>query len=146
MTAPLDAPEAIIYKWLLDKGLVINDTGAKWEGWIGPMPDDDTVNDYAISVNSQGGLTQGRLHNTGEVIENFAIVIRVRGKDYVTTQERAESTKLALDLVKNQQVTVGANVYTIASMLRTTPVVYAGVDPDRRRRHNFTLNFTIKLI
>lgn len=104
----------------------------------------DAVDDTTAVFDTAGRL-DGRLMETGEVIEHGGIQIQVRGKDYLSTYERAKTIALFLDAVKKETVAIGSDeAYTLWNVSRTGAIIPVGIETvDDRRRHLFTLNYVL---
>lgn len=121
----------------------VSDT-ADWGVYVGREPEKP---DNVITVYRTAGTLQGRLHNTGGIVEHYGLLIRVRGRSYPTAETKIQEITDNLDEeVKDQSVSVshqdGTFVRTIHSFTRTSSVIPLGVDESNGSRDLFTVNYT----
>jgi len=129
------SPADILYHHLLGLSTI----GDLMVALLRDTPDDTT------SVFDTAGRLDGRLMESGKVIEHYGIQIQVRGKVYLSTFQRALDIADFLDATKKESVAIGSDeVYTIWNVSRTGAIVPVGIETvDDRRRHLFTLNYVI---
>lgn len=138
MTSPAD----IIRQLLIDLSLV--DTSEGWESFVGFFPD---TPDEAVCVYDTAGALDGRIMESGEVIEHPGIQIRVRGKSYTAVWSKITAITRGLDAVQKVSVVFSEEeVYTVHNVSRSGAMIPMGIDEiGNRRLHNFAANMTITI-
>lgn len=130
------SPADIIYHYLIAGLSSVGDLSV---ALLRDTPDD------TVSIFDTAGRLDGRIMSTGEVVEHYGIQIQVRGKDYLTTYERARGIAEFLDATKKEVVAIESDeAYTLWNVSRTGAIIPVGIETvDDRRRHLFTLNYVL---
>ena len=146
------APGQVIQQMLEDLGIghVPPESGvitADWPIFWDYLPD---APDNAICVYDTDPRNQGRIHFTGEQIEQYGIQVRVRGTSVELTQLKAKSVAVAFDShVLRRQVTVDTPAaiagYVVQSVNRVSGPIRLGVEAGVSRRRSFTINAVTSL-
>lgn len=144
MSGPLNHSAAqIVANLLIDA--MIGSTKSAEEDW--PVHYDgrpDTPDDIIQVVENQG-ITQGRIHNTGHMVERYGIQVLVRGMDrHLAYRKAAEIVKFFDEEVRRDTVEVDGlggddepSEYMVHAINRTSAVIKAGMDG---RRQLFSIN------
>ena len=138
-----DSPAEVLRQRLLDQGIgvdpVTNPT-ADFPIYLGQMPDFQGVKDRAIAVYDTAGLNDGRIQRTGETIIHPGMQVKVRHNKYKDGYAKADEISQELDNTPaGTVVTVDGSDYAINSLNRSS-IIPLGPEPDKRRRHSFTVN------
>lgn len=139
----LTSPAIILHQVLLDLSLGTNDP-ALWPVFVSFLPE---LPDQAICMYDTAGTLDGRLMSTGERIDHFGIMIRVRSQLYPVAWEKVNEIALALDSVKRLSVAVSSEeFYVLHNVSRSGSIMSLGVeDEGSRRRYDFTLNAVVTI-
>lgn len=114
-----------------------------WPIFFDHMPDGP---DEAICVYHTQGRMQGRIHITGENIEQYGIQIKVRAATRSVARRRMELIMEAMDLqVLRDYVELDDDGYTVQSMNRTSSLLPDGYDTPSSQRRSFTTNYTASI-
>jgi len=135
----------IIQNLIIDLGLMTlpSDNG-DWPLFVAHLPD-DVVNSGCVYETA--GVQDGRISQSGEVVEHYGIQLTVRANSYEIGRAKAEAIALALDALFNQSVSLedSGEVYVVQNVKRTSSVISLGIEPGSQRNQLFTLNFLITI-
>ena len=141
MTITTDPPADIISQWLADAGHGFKPESKpkEWPVFVGRSPDGSDVVDDIITVYDTTGKQDGRIMKTGENINHPGLQIAVRSMFYTSGHNKLTGIAKGFDSIKNVDVSVGTNNYTILSVSRGT-IIPVGQETSGRTRFLFTLN------
>lgn len=136
----MKSPAEIIYNLLEDLGHI--NSSDTWPAYISFMP--DTPHE-AVCVYDTAGSPDGRLMTTGVRIEHLGVQVRLRGRDYVTTWQKADAIAKDLDNQLNVSVAMESDqTYVVNNVSRQGTIIAAGIDEtENKRRHYFTVNLVV---
>lgn len=123
--------------WPSDKG----DSGWEWPLYISSMPD---IKDNCGAIYDTPGVSDGRLM-AGEVIEHQGLQIKIRFVDYQDGWVKINEIAAALDVIHNEEITIGAITYNIQSLTRRSEPAYLGLESGTSRRNLFSINYTVTI-
>lgn len=133
-------PAAVIRQLLLDLALVYSTpTGSQYAARVSSQPESP---DRVVTVYDTGATEDGRLLDTGEVIEHPTVKVRVRGPVYEEAWNKAKEIELALNGVKRTTVAVGGVTFRVDNVSSRAPLVL-GPDDEERRQLTVDCNCTI---
>lgn len=148
MAAARSAAE-VVRQLLIDRGVAVAGTyaantytGQPWPAFASAEPDEP---DECITVYDTTAQSDGRIAFTGEVAEHPGIQIRVRAKDHLTGQVRAELIRTSLAAVYDALVTISSTAFLVRSFYRFGGILAIGKDSPRTRRSLFTMNMMMAL-
>lgn len=143
MSGSLTHSQAEIIRYLIiDLGYgTLPADGGSWPVYAHKMPD---APDSCIATYSTTGLKHGRAQIDGEVQEHPGVQIKTRAANGSVGRDKAHNTMIALDAVKQRQVSVGGSAYLVNGISRGGDVVPLGEEPSSKRKL-FTLNVTVSL-
>jgi hypothetical protein len=95
--------------------------------------------DNALCVYNTDGRLDGRIMNTGEVVEHPGIEIKIRGTGSGVAYRKAVSLANFLDTICGAPVAIDAKRYILAAITRTTPVLRLGQE-EGQQRFLYTIN------
>ena len=146
----------IIRQLLIDEGhgVVFNrlETPANkaWSVFISREPD---TPDKCITIFDTAGILQGRLHDSGEVQEQFGFLVRLRSDDSrLGTNKLREIVEFLDEDIGSKEVVVtdatgtSTTTYTIGDASRRSAIIPLNVDEDNSSRYLFTVNYTINFV
>ena len=114
-----------------------------WPIFVAGEPD---TPDNCITVYDTAGTLEGRSMIDGEKQEHHGIQIRVRANDYPTGYTKARTVATTLDTsVYQNSASIGASVYVVQSVSRTTDVIPLGKENPLSKRDLFTINALVSL-
>ena len=134
-------PAKVIRQLLIDLGLA-SDGGPSWPAYSPNVPDLPNV---MIAVTDTAGRDGGREMATGERAEHDGIQILLRDVDEDSGFLKAKQVAIALDAVSYENVSVGGHTYTVATIVRTGPVLPLGKAVPSSKRWMFSINAVVSL-
>lgn len=136
-------PSKIIAQFLRDAEVgSLPSANDEWPLYTTRMPDDTQVKDDIMSVIDAAGDKKGRLMN-GEVITDRGVQILVRSVDHTTGWLKAEVAARFLDIIRNVNLVIDSNTYTINNCRRTGDIISMGQENNDKQRHMFSLNYLV---
>jgi hypothetical protein len=137
----------IVRQLLIDKTLGVNSLEDDWSVFVGVRPDEP---DAQILVSRGVGILEGRLHPTGEIVEQEAVQIVVEHPRYDIAEQKIIAITSTLDTnTLDEEITVidaygtGTTTYIIHALTRRSSILGLGVDQNRRSRYSFSVNYTL---
>jgi hypothetical protein len=113
-------------------------TDSAWPVYVSSEPN---LPDNLITVYDSAGILQGRIHRTGQVVEQYGTQIQIRGTDYTTLWPKVNSIKVALEeSVSKNIVDIVSNEYIVYAMNRQSGPIFLGAEPGTNRLL-FTINY-----
>ena len=136
------SPAMIVRQLLLSLGL--GATSSTWTVFVAALPESP---DEAICVYDVAGRPVGRLMVDGTRIIHPGITVRVRGREYPATWNKANDIALAFDSVWRTVVAMSATEsYLVLNISRAGSILPLGVEEEGgRRRHDLTVNAMLTL-
>jgi hypothetical protein len=132
----------VLRRLLIQLGLG-SDMGTDWPVFVTVEPD---MPDNVITIYNTQGELLGSLQPTGEVVEHYGCLVRVRSGGYDPGWTKADEIRYTLDeLVRITPVSVNGNSYEVVAVNRSSGVLELGPDPANGKRDLFTLNYTLPL-
>lgn len=142
----VNSPAELVRAALIVKGIgLMPDAGVLTQVWpifVSHMP---SKPDNVICVYDTPGLTQGRIHRTGETIKKPGWQIRVRGLDHPTGYAKISAIQAAVDSVRNLNIAIAGVGYIVQALNQKGGVMSLGQESDADKRNGFTLNGIITL-
>jgi hypothetical protein len=142
MSTSLARSPADVVRWLLillDLGTDPEDADS-WPIHASSEPDSP---DNLITVYDTAGMTDGRVHRTGETAEHRGVMVQVRGTDQPTAWVKSDAIREALDeQVHNLLVTIDDEEYVVYAVTRHSGPLSLGREPNTDR-FLFTLNAVV---
>jgi len=138
----IDHSPAYILAWYLIfdlASMTLPSASSDWPLFVNSLPDKKTIGDDAGAIYDTAGTLDGRVINTGEVIEHYGIQVKIRARDYQTGWQKIRNIAASFSTVQNMVVNIGDDDYRVWNISRTSPIVNLGVD--ERKRFQFTVNF-----
>ena len=126
-------PSKVMQLFLIDQGYGNLPPNTVWPIYFGFMPGVPQAPADAIAVYDTVGLKDGRLINTGEVIEYPGIQIRVRATAYENGFDRIQRITNKLDTVLKHLIIIGNDAYTIHNITRLGPPISLGQEEGSTR-------------
>ena len=116
-----NSPASIIGKLFEALSLGTNPTdNGLWPVYIGSEPD---TPDDCITLYDTPGRTQGRNQNSGEMIEQYGLQIRLRSSSFSVAEVKIYAIKTSIEtVVKRDTVTVDGNSYLVHAITPSSPV------------------------
>lgn len=147
MPGPMDhSPANVLQRLLVGLSLgVLPSAGSgslTWPIYCSLEPDEP---DNCITVEDQQGRLQGRVQISGEFQGQEGWSIRVRSALYPIGYEKANDIVVSIDQVLRQTVTIGADIYLVQSLTRTTDVIPLRRNVPESSRSLFTINGLISV-
>lgn len=124
-------------------GLLVPGAGADWSVYLNNMPD---TPDNAICAYDTTGRIQGRIHRTGETIEQPGVQVKVRGTVNRAVCQKIKDVADALDACKRVVVVAPDSTCIMISSFTRNPILNLGNVPGNRVRFAFTVNAFAVLI
>ncbi len=117
-----------------------------WPLYVGHLPEDDGkgVKTEAAAIYDTTGVRDGRNMCDGITIFHEGLQIKNRSDSYVSAFAKMKAIQNFIEQITNENVTIGANTFTIISIMQTTNITPLGRD-DARRRTEFVINLLITL-
>lgn len=142
-----NSPAKILAQHMISGG-TLGDPGASslsWPLYVGHMPDQTGVPDNAAAIYDVEGLKDGRLME-GTTIFHYGVQVRIRSRTFDAGWTKIQAVATAADAIKQAQVVIGGNTYTIAGVSQVGPALFLGLEGGTKRRFLFTINMmaTIK--
>lgn len=121
---------------------------------LGTLPSDDlawpifsaqdvATPDNIIVVRDTSGVIDGRIQQTGEMVEYPGIQIRIRGVDQPTAYVKAQAICYNLDRSVNRYpITLDSTAYLVETVSRKGSVLHLGKEPSSKR-DLYTVNATV---
>jgi hypothetical protein len=147
-TAILNLSPAIILGSYLVNDLAVMKTVASEEDWplyLNFLPDDQPskVKINAGAIYDTSGILDGRLMETGEVIEHHGVQLKIRCETYPAGWKKIRDVVAMIQKIKNTTVIVNAYSFLLLNISMTTTIVNIGLD--EQRRWNFIVNFLMSI-
>ena len=139
-----NSPAEILRQLLIDLGLGIAYSAAttSWQLAVGQEPNMPT--DIITLYDAGGSVLQGRLQNSGNMVEKYGVQVRVRSDRYQEGWKKANAIASSLDTdVRLTQVSISNNNYLVYAINRIGGVISIG--SDKSNRSVFTLNLLMTL-
>jgi hypothetical protein len=126
MTTP-DPPSLILLTWLRSELLVQTASSLTWPGGYGSedTPGTGPTANDSVTVYDTEGTIHGRDARNG-FVEFHGVQIRIRCASYARGWDKGVDIQAALENLRNAEVTVGANSYTIHAFTLTAPLTRFG--------------------
>jgi len=138
------APADIIRQLMVDLSLGTAPSAAgTWPVYVGQEPN---TPDKCLTVYGTSSVHQGRVMDNGEVQERVGFQVRIRAANYVDAETKASAIAISFDQsIERTSVTVGANVYRVNSISRTSGPIDIGKNVPATKRDIFTYNATASI-
>ncbi len=142
---PIDtnhSTEDVIGKLLVDFGLgQQTDVANDWFVYVNSLPHDP---DNAIAVYGSESRTQGRIQQTGRIVEQYGFQVYLRSNTYEVGRSKMSAIGSKFDKeVKRTNVTIDGTNYLIHAITRYGSVLFVGTEQPQGTRKEFSLNCVV---
>ena len=141
----LNSPSAVIAEYITATIQSFTDPDAQgsWPLFISHLPDSP---DEAAVIKDSPGILDGRLMDSGEVIQHFGLQIRLRSNDSEEGWKKIEALALELDgTAANTLVIKNETTYSIQNLSRSTPIIPLDREVDKKRRVQYLVNYLLSI-
>ena len=140
----LDSPAYILMSYIVGvlELMTLPSEEDDWPLYVSHLP--DGINNSGCLYDTSG-ISDGRLMDTGKMIEHHGIQLTIRSDDYSIGRAKAEEIALSLDAVFNDAVDIGDEEFEIQNVKRMSNVISLGLEEDSRRNYLFTVDFVATL-
>lgn len=145
----INSPAEVLRQVVVAEGLgTMPSANGSWPISVGSMS--DKPDNYGAFYDT-GGRQSGRLHRRtpgnstpGKTVEYPGVQFRIRATSHPTAWPRIQAIFDLMDDVKNLTVEIGANVYLLQSVTKTSTILFIGTDEFRRVSFTFNVVLTVK--
>jgi len=109
-----------------------------WPLFISFMPD---AVDNCVAIYDTMGTKDARSSRDQIMVSPQGLQITVRGTDYETTRDLAQSIENYCAAILRNEILIDADYYKIQSLAQSTPIYPLGYEVGGKRRFIFTINF-----
>jgi len=136
MAMQTTSPAKIIRTLFLERGM---DVEFGCEFFIGFEPSQP---DRCATIYDTTGVIQGRVLDTGEVIERQGVQLRVRAEDYPHCWGKTARVVDVMDSLINEVVFCDGTSFVISTCSRSSGILPLG--EDEKQRHRMTVNYLVQ--
>ena len=136
-----DLPCRVIRQRLIDVGVAVNSTTAKWSVFA---PVEPSSPDDCITVQDTVGTPDVR--SAVDMVQEYhpGIQVRVRAVDEEVGKLKAEDVRAALEQIGSNVVTLeNGNKYSLLNAAKISDAKFAGREAGKTKRVYFTINCTL---
>ncbi len=138
-------PSDIIRQLLIDLSLGTDGDLNDWPIYSTASPNEPSD---IIVVNQTESKQQGRLMNSGTIVEFYGINFSVRSEDVVLAGDKAQDIAFAMDETVDRNVvsmTSPTNTYQIEATTRVSAPLPIGKEQPEGRRELFSINIIVSM-
>lgn len=124
------SPANIIRQFLIEEGIGQSHSKKDWVVYTASEPDDP---DNAITIYNTRGTLDGRIHETGEVVQHYGFQTKIRGKDDETASAKGREIYTAYNQLLRRLITVNSVAIRLQAITLKSPLMPMGQQVKGRR-------------